>query len=328
MDINSYVNNLAKDIKTMKVRGAGKIARRAVEALKITARHSKARNVNNLILELEKVACVLLRTRPTAVSLPNGIRYVMHRARAAETSNLNVNDLRQVVIRSSNEFIQNSKTAVQRIGEMGSRRIVDGDVIMTHCHSTSALAIMKSAKRDGKRIEVIVTESRPFQQGILTAGELNRLKIPVTYIVDSAVRFFMNKVDKVVVGADAVAANGAVVNKIGTSLMALAAHEARTQFLVAAETYKFSPDTMTGELVEIEERDASEILSKKDQRHLKMTRIRNPSFDVTPPEYIDAIVTERGVIPPQAALLILKETFGKIPLEELMEYRTVPRVEH
>jgi ribose 1,5-bisphosphate isomerase len=327
MMTNVYVNNLARDIKSMKVRGAGEIARWAVEALRVTVERSKAKNVNDLILELENAAHTLLRTRPTAVSLPNGIRYVMYRVRDAKTRTSDIREVKEVAVRSSNEFIQNSRTAVERIGEIGSKRIVDGDVIMTHCNSTAAIAIMKSAKKHGKRISVIVTESRPFWQGKLTAKALNRIGIPVTYIVDSAMRFFMNKVDKVIVGADAVAANGAVVNKIGTSLMALAAHEARTQFIVAAETYKFSPETMVGELVEIEERKPSEILSDQERKRLKAIHVRNPSFDVTPPEYVDAIVTERGVIPPQAAILILQESFGRIPLEEFMEYRTIPTVE-
>jgi len=311
----------------MKVRGAGEIARRAVEALKITAQYSKASNIKDLILELETAAQILLRTRPTAVSLPNGIRYVMHRVRDAATRTSDLTAIRETAIQSANEFIENSKTAVEKIGRIGSKRIVDGEVIMTHCNSSSAIAIIKSSKMEGKRISVIATESRPFWQGKLTARALDRLGIPVMYIVDSAMRFFMNEVDKVVVGADAVAANGAVINKIGTSLMALAAHESRTQFLVAAETYKFSPETMIGELVEIEERDPTEVLSRTEQRRLKMIRVRNPSFDVTPPEYVDAIITERGVIPPQAAILILQELFGKIPPEELIEYHAVPTVE-
>jgi len=327
MKTNLFVRNLARQIKTMKVRGAGEIARQAVQALKVTAVRSSARTAEDLTIELEAAAHTLLGTRPTAVSLPNGVRYVMYRVRDAATRTSDVKMLREVVIQSSNEFIENSRTAVDRIGQIGSNRIVDGDVVMTHCNSASAISVLRSARDDGKRVSAIATESRPFWQGKLTARTLNDLGIPVTYIVDSAMRYFMNKVDKVVVGADAVAANGAVINKIGTSLMALAAHEARTQFLVAAETYKFSPETMVGELVEIEERNPSEVLKEKERKGLRMVKVRNPSFDVTPPEYIDAIVTERGVIPPQAAILILQDSFGKIPLEELMEYRTIPSVE-
>jgi ribose 1,5-bisphosphate isomerase len=131
----------------------------------------------------------------------------------------------------------------------------------------------------------------------------------------------MNQIDRVIVGADAVSANGAVVNKIGTSLMALAAREARTHFFVAAESYKFSPETMFGELVKIEERDASEIISPSEVKHRSIT-VANPSFDVTPPEYVDLIITEKGIIPPQAAILLLQESLGVITPEELEEFQT------
>jgi ribose 1,5-bisphosphate isomerase len=119
----------------------------------------------------------------------------------------------------------------------------------------------------------------------------------------------MNKVDKVMVGADAIAANGSVVNKIGTSLVALAAHEANTPFFVTAETYKFSPETMAGELIILEERDISEIITAKQLTTMKNVNIRNPSFDITPSEYIDLIITEKGIIPPQGAVSILREEY-------------------
>jgi ribose 1,5-bisphosphate isomerase len=137
----------------------------------------------------------------------------------------------------------------------------------------------------------------------------------------------MPKIDKVVVGADAIAANGAVVNKIGTSMVALAAHEARVLFFVAAETYKFSPETMFGELVLIEERKATEVVPSKILKGYRKITVRNPSFDVTPAEYVDLIVTERGIIPPQGALSILQSEFGWMSLEELHQYQTYAKLE-
>jgi ribose 1,5-bisphosphate isomerase len=119
-----------------------------------------------------------------------------------------------------------------------------------------------------------------------------------------------------------VAANGAIVNKIGTSMVALAAHESRVLFFVAAETYKFSPETMLGQLVKIEERPSIELLSERELAQMPKVTVRNPSFDVTPPEYVDLIITERGIIPPQAAIMILQEEFGSITAEELTEYQT------
>jgi len=300
----------AQDIKTMKIRGAGKIARAAVNALKMTAEASKAKTIKDFRTELNFAAKTLLQTRPTAVSLPNGIRYVMGRVARAEKEVSSVDDLKAYVLWVADQFIENSNKAVQRIGEIGAKRIKDGDVILTHCQSSAAAAVMKMAWRQGKKIQVYSTETRPLFQGRITARVLGEAGIPVTMIVDSAARHFMNKVDKVIVGADAIAANGALINKIGTSMVALAAREARAPFFVAAETYKFSPETMAGELIVLEERSPSEIISPERLKTMENVRVRNPSFDVTPPEYIDLIITEKGIIPPQGAISILQEEFG------------------
>ena len=306
----------------MRIRGARLIARSAVEALQIVARESRAKDVENFLEELTQAARSLLQTRPTAVSLPNGIRYVMRRVNASKGQVSLVEDIRSTAIEAAEDFIQNTKTAVQRIGEIGARRIRDGDVVLTHCNSSAAISILKTAWGQGKRFEVLVTETRPRFQGHLTARELASIGIPVTLVLDDAVRFYMQDVDKVLVGADAITANGALVNKIGTSMVALAAHEAKVRVFVAAETYKFSPETMVGELVKIEERDPSEIISEAELKKLGPVRVRNPSFDVTPPEFIDLIITERGIIPPAGAILILEEVFGVVTPEELSEYQT------
>jgi len=315
------VLRIAEDIKAMRIRGAGEIARSAVEALLITAENSKASNTKEFVEEIEETARTMMRTRPTAVSLPNGIRYVIHRVREGNLTGQTLEALKETSAKACHEFIENSKTAIERIGEIGARRILDGDTLMTHCDSSAALKVIETAWKKGKKLKVYVTETRPRFQGRITADRLGQLGIPVIMIIDSAVRHFMNQVDRVIVGADAVSANGAVVNKIGTSLMALAAREARTHFLVAAESYKFSPETMFGELVKIEERNASEIISPSDVKYPSIT-VANPSFDVTPPEYVDLIITEKGIIPPQAAILLLQESLGVITPEELEEFQT------
>jgi ribose 1,5-bisphosphate isomerase len=264
----------------------------------------------------------LLETRPTAVSLPNGIRYIMHRLRQARQITQDVQALRLVGIKSADEFIANSNTAIERIGEIGARRIKDGDVLLTHCNSSAAISVIKTAWRMGKRIHVYATETRPRFQGRLTAAALIEDGIPVTMIIDDAARYFMKEVDKFIVGADAVTANGAVVNKIGTSMIALAAKECNVRTLVAAETYKFSPETMIGEVVAIERRSTDEVIDEAELQKLPGIEVKNPSFDVTPAEYIDLIITERGITPPQGAILILQEVMGAVTPEELEEYRT------
>jgi ribose 1,5-bisphosphate isomerase len=149
---------------------------------------------------------------------------------------------------------------------------------------------------------------------LLTLRDLSREGIEASLIVDSAARWLMKRVDAVVVGADTVCSNGAVVNKIGTSQIALAAHEVRVPVMVCAETFKFSPRTLYGELVEIEERASEEIV--KEGEVPPGTKVLNPVFDATPPEYIDAIVTEVGVIPPFAAYEIIVRELGQEALFE------------
>jgi ribose 1,5-bisphosphate isomerase len=169
--------------------------------------------------------------------------------------------------------------------------------------------VIITAHQQGKSIKAFATESRPWRQGILTANQLSREGVDTTLIIDSAVRYIMKDMDAVVVGADTIASNGAVINKIGTSQLALAAHEARVPFYVCAETFKFSPRTMLGELVEIEERDSLEIIRPGEVP--PSVHVLNPVFDATPPEYIDSIITEIGVVPPYAAYEIIVREFGQ-----------------
>ena len=284
------VLQIAEDIKAMRIRGAGKIARAAARALRIAAEQYRGPG-KEFKKYMEKVAKILLNTRPTAVSLPNAVMYVMTRLRRSEGT---LDELKNIVITSANEFIEKSYEAVKRIAEYGARMISDGDIIITHCHSTAAVSVIIEAHRQGKNIKVYSDETRPRFQGRITSSQLAEAGVDVTIVPDSAMRLLVKRADKVIVGADAIASNGALVNKIGTSQLALAAHEADVMFLVAAETYKFSPMTFVGELVKIELRDGKEIW--KDAP--KGLKIINPAFDLVPREFITGFITEFGLIKP------------------------------
>jgi len=300
------VTETAEKIKSMEIRGAGRIARTAAEALRLHATALTTGDLDTFRREMEEAAQVLVATRPTAVSLPNAVHLVMAGLKHETT----VKEAREGVIRRASRFIESSREAVGKIARIGARHIRDGDVILTHCNSEAALSCIIEAHRDGKNIEVFATEVRPRNQGLVTIRTLNEAGIRTNFIVDSAVRSFINEVDLVIVGADAVTVNGAVVNKIGTSQVAHSAHEARVNVLVAAETYKFAPRTILGELISIEERPGSEVLPDEIAQTLKNVTVRNPAFDITPAEYIDLIVTEEGAIPPQMAYIIIKEYLG------------------
>jgi len=295
----------AEDIRSMRVRGAGRIARHAARALGDLARERENLDLEELRDELIRARDILLRSRPTAVSLWNGVQAVMRGEGEALTSG----ELRERIIENADAFVERSERATRSIGEIGSRRINDGDRILTHCNSSVALSVIKTAFEQGKDIEVIATESRPWKQGLITSRELSEVGVPVTLIVDSAVRWAMKDIDMVLVGADTISSNGAVINKIGTSQIALVAQEARVPFVVCAETYKFSPRTLSGEPVEIEERDPAEVAGADELP--PEVKVLNPVFDATPPEYIDYIVTEIGLIPPYASYEVIVRMLGQ-----------------
>ncbi|MDD2666571.1 MAG: ribose 1,5-bisphosphate isomerase [Methanocellales archaeon] len=299
-------NENAKKIHTMRIRGAGKIARFAAETIKELAESYDEDDLEELKKLLTEGARALLNTRPTAISLRNALRLTLQ-----GSSGKTVNEFKESVKSEADKFIKNSLKAVETIGIYGSKRIEDSDTLLTHCNSSASLAAILQAHKDGKKIRTFATETRPWNQGYLTAKELAKNGVDVTLIVDSAVRYIIEDEDikSVFVGADTVCSNGAVINKIGTSQIALAAHEARIPFYVCAEIYKFSPESLRGELVQIEERDVSEIVNPKKFSKVKF---RNPVFDATPAEYIDAIITEKGVIAPHAAYDLIEKEFREM----------------
>ncbi len=303
--------DIAERIKSMDIRGAGKIAREAAGALRDHAASLPKAGLSSFLTEMKKAEQILLATRPTAVSLPNAVHITLRGIAGAETED----DARLMVQKQADAFIQSSNAALNKIAEITAARIRDGDTVMTHCNSSAALAGIIRAKEQGKDITVFATEVRPWNQGRITIKTLNDHAIPTNFIVDSAVRTFMPEVDLVVVGADAITANGAVVNKIGTSQIALSAKEARKNLIIAAETYKFAPQTIFGNFIEIEDRSSSEVLPDEVLKTLPYVKVRNPVFDVTPAEYIDLIATEVGAVPPQLAYTIMKDHLGWNPEE-------------
>jgi len=302
------LENTIEGIKTMQIRGAALIAVAAAKALVEQAKAYKGTSEKEFEAVMRETGKKLLATRPTAVSLKNGIRATLKPffKKPIPDSVTELEAIRSAVIIAGTTFIENAEKALDSIAEFGAKRVKPGSQIMTHCNSNAALSIIEKAYSQGKVKRVFATESRPWKQGHLTVKRLASKGIPVTLIVDSAVRSFINDMQLVIVGADTIASNGAVINKIGTAQLALCAHEARVPVMVAAETFKFSPETMEGELVEIEERDIREVV---DPKEFPGVDIANPVFDATPAEYIDVIVTEKGIISPHAAYQFAAE-FG------------------
>jgi ribose 1,5-bisphosphate isomerase len=309
-DLHPEVVRTAEQIASMEIRGAAAIADAAAAALAVQARESDAETGEAFRVELKAAARRLRNTRPTAVSLPNALRSVL-----TGMDGDSVEELRERTVARVESFREDLERAQDRLGRVGANRLRDGDVVMTHCHSTDALACVEQALDQGKHIEAIVKETRPRRQGHITARQLREWDVPVTMIVDNAARRYLSDADHVLVGADSIAADGSVINKIGTSGLAVNARDRGAPVMVAAQTMKLHPETLTGHTVEIETRDATEVLPEDERAEITAPDddglvVENPAFDVTPPRYVDAIVTERGQFPPESIVTLMRELFG------------------
>jgi len=305
-ELHPEVRETARRIAEMDVRGAAAIADAAAAAVATQAEQSEVESAAALRAELRAAARELHDTRPTAVSLPNALRYVLSGLESEDAATL-----RRSVRRRAGRFRADLDAAQERLGRIGSGRFTDGDVVMTHCHSTDAIACIEAAVEAGTDLEAVVKETRPRNQGHITARRLRELGLDVTLIVDSAGHRFMNDADHLLVGADSIAADGSVINKIGTAGLAVSARDRGVPIVVAAQSLKLDPRTLTGGAVTIEQRDAEEVIDAETRAEIGDIEVSNPAFDVTPPRHVDAIVTEHGQFPPESIVVLMRELFGE-----------------
>ena len=290
----------AEKIRKLQVQGARNVAIAAVKAIQTQAEQTTAKNKIQFLCELKEAQTIFVASRETEPLMRNAIRWIITQAQAANTEKIEI--LSKNVVANANQFLKNLEDSKEHIAEIGANRIRDGSVVFTHCHSSTVTRLLAKAKADGKNFKVICTETRPAYQGRITANELVGLGIETTLIVDSAARSFMGNVDVVIVGADAITSEGNVVNKIGSSGIAVLANEARVPFYVVSELLKFDPETLKGECEKIEQRNPAEVWSEAP---LKLT-VRNPAFDVTSNRYIHGLICEEGIIAPQSVVEIIR----------------------
>ena len=254
-------------------------------------------SAEDFLNELDKAKEVLFNTRPTEPALRNGLNFILHRLKKPKHDFIQKHFIELISYYRDKykKMIQNSKI---KIAEIGARRIpfVENDndyIIMTHCHSSVVTAILLEAKRQGKRFEVINTETQPRLQGRQTAQELLDAGIKVFHVVDSAMRWAVNhyEVSLILIGADSVTSEGTVLNKIGSRLLALVAHEEHVPFYVATPLLKYNPQTSFGVIEKIEMRETSEIWENPPEG----IEILNPAFETVSRRYIDGLITEAGI---------------------------------
>src|SRR3989338_375872 len=299
----------ANAIKTMIVRGAGAIGATAAYGIVQAALESDKNNYKDYIKNASEK---LLKTRPTAQNLFTGINFILNSIKLINDSN----EIQKISIEKANEFADYDANACKKIGEYGSSLIKNNYKILTYCNGGwfvfvdwgTALSPIYNAHRAGKDVFVFVNETRPRNQGNLTAWELVQEKVPHAVIADNAAGYYMKKgeINMVITGADRIAANGDTANKIGTYEKAVLARENNIPFYVAAPTTTFDLNCENGNEIPIEERSEDEmayVSGYDDDGNAARVRImpkgshaKNPAFDVTQAKYIAGIITEKGIV--------------------------------
>ncbi|HEY73962.1 MAG: S-methyl-5-thioribose-1-phosphate isomerase [Chloroflexi bacterium] len=303
--------DVARAIRDMAVRGAPAIGATAGFGMALAAHRSQAGGRDGLLRDLEQAAAALLATRPTAVNLTWAVERVLERAADEQ----DVERVRAVALEEAQSIADEDVAVNRRLGQTGAAIVPEGATILHHCNTGAlatvdygtALGVIRAAHEAGKRIHVLVDETRPRLQGArLTAWELQQAEIPFTLIADNAAGHFMRtgQVEVVLVGADRVAANGDVANKIGTYKLAVVAKENGVPFYPCVPTSTIDLSTPTGDDIPIEERPSEEITGISflgRQVVPEGARVANPAFDVTPHRYVTGIVTENGIAYPPFA---------------------------
>ncbi len=302
---------VADAIKQMAVRGAPAIGVSAALGLAVGIKQAVATSVPDLQYDFDYMCDVMSRTRPTAVNLFWGIERMRDCFRRASAATGDVEEIKRQLVAEAQKIYDEDLASNRALGRFGGELLADGATVLTHCNAGAlatagdygtALGVIRGARDMGKRIAVIADETRPFLQGSrLTAWELKKDEIPVTVITDNMAGHVMKqgKVDAVVVGADRIAANGDTANKIGTYMVAVLARQHHIPFYVAAPVSTVDLALAHGDQIPIEERDAREVTHLREHQLAPTgVAVQNPAFDVTPHEFIAAIITDRGVARP------------------------------
>jgi len=283
-----------RDISSLKIQGATNIALAAVTAVdSLSKKKFPSREAFDRELKLGLVALSMARSTEPA------LRNSLHTISTLPSGSLS--SAQRALHRNVVQLLKKQKATKAKTAENVTSIIEDGDIIFTHCHSSTVTAGLKLAKKKGRRFSVICTETRPRYQGRITARELDAAHIPVTFIVDSATSLFLDQSTKVLIGCDSIEWRGSILNKVGTFSLALLAKHFSIPFFCVTESYKFSPETRSKE-EQIEYRSPKEIWNDK-------IHTLNPAFDRTPPKYLTAIITEFGVLTPKKLLPKLRKMY-------------------
>lgn len=295
------VRKVYRDIKSLKIQSAANIAKHSIKCVASYAARVKAKNPKDFLKKVGAAEKLLVSARPTEPLLRNYLRYLNMLIEKEDCES--VAGLKKAYRNASKQVFSIYKKGRERLFKIGAERIPSGSTVFTICHSSTVVEVLKRVKARRKKIRVIVSETRPRFQGRLTAKELVEAGIDTTMIIDSEIIKFLKEANVVLFGADAITSEGVYINKVGSAMLAFLANEFHIPLYVCATTWKFNPETITGEFEKIEQRDPKEVWPNPPRR----LKIFNPAFDRVEREHIDGVITEYGVFSPSDIMNLLRE---------------------
>lgn len=288
-------DHVIQEIRDMNVKGGSPFGRAAAWAFRLACEQESFSSAEALLARCEDLASQMHELKPTMATINNSSSLVCGYVRGH--LDRDVEALAAGVSALCGNIIESSLAAVEQLGVFGGERIPDGGTVLMHSYSSSLMGCFEAASAAGKRFTVICTESRPLRESRLAVDVLHRLGQHVVYITDAEVYEFMRGADLVIMGADSLASDGSVANKMGTAMIARLARSLGIPVYIASELYKYDERTMRGRAIELERRVASEIVSEGDFRNGE-PEVINQFFDLTPATDVTAIVCEHGLIAP------------------------------
>ncbi len=298
------IRSTFQKIKKLEVQGASAVATAIAISLKNYSSRIEAKDKRGFIKQFKEAADLLLSSRPTEPLSFNLVKYIFLKLKKAK----NAKECTLIVKKSVDDILKTLEESRRKIARHGAELVKNNDNIFTHCHSSVVEDILIRAKKSKKKFNVFNTETRPLLQGHITAKNLLKAGIYVTMVTDASAGFFISRfsdrglmMDKVIIGCDAMLLDGSCVNKIGSFVTALAAHNEKEKVYIAGSLLKFHPKNW----IKIEKRPAKEIWSSAP----KNLKIINLAFDVIPSEYIEGIICEAGIIKPNQVARKAKEIY-------------------
>lgn len=304
MSKHPEVVKIVERVRKDEIGGAADTAKEVMDALSAMVRDSKAKDVKALVAEVDEAVLEVMRVMPSLAPPINALHQFVSTVEQGEEEGVDLDEMKAALQETRDAFFSWAENALDKVARHGAEKVSSGDRVFMYSMSSTVWRIFKVAKEQGKAFEVVVTESRPSNEGLWTVTEMDKMGIPVSVSIDACIGELIPECDAVFVGADVISASGHALCKMGTYPSALVAKASGTPFYIAADTLKFDTGTLIGLPYRNEPIHRHEVL---DDSYPKNARVVGHLFDETPPELVTAIITEVGILHPAAAFTVLQQ---------------------